>query len=111
MTAREGNALDSCAPLVGRRVTIHPMPTAPHKPMNEPHCNCPDCETALEPIKLIDATHLGMKSEGIGHVDVAYEAPEAKPSSFLAKIQQQGTVRGFICPTCGRILLYGVPKR
>jgi hypothetical protein len=77
--------------------------------MSHPQRNCPDCETALQPIKLIDATSLGMGSDGIAHVEMSYATPEAEPSFFLGKIQRQGTVKGFICPTCGRILLYGVP--
>lgn len=79
--------------------------------MSDPQGNCPECETALQPIKLIDATNLGMSSEGCGHVELSYAAPEAKRSFFLGVIQRQGTVKGSICPTCGRIFLYGVPKK
>ena len=78
--------------------------------MSELQRDCPECKIALRPIKLLDATNLGLGFNGSGHVELSYAAPDATRSSFLGVIERQGTVRGLICPTCGRILLYGVPK-
>ena len=72
--------------------------------------NCPDCHTALQPIRLIDATDPGIFGDGIGHVDLAYAAPDAPASLFLSKVPRLGVVRGLICPDCGRILLFGAPR-
>ena len=76
--------------------------------MNELRTACPECETAMQPIKLIDATTSNL-SGGVGHVELAYSAPDAKPSFFLGRIPMLGTVKGMICPECGRIVLYGEP--
>jgi hypothetical protein len=63
----------------------------------------------MQPIKLIDATSRNL-SGGVGHVDVAYSAPDAKASFFSGRIPMLGTVKGMICPECGRIVLYGEPQ-
>ena len=73
--------------------------------------NCPDCKTTMQPIRLIDATEPGIRREGVRHVDLAYAAPDAQASFFLGKVPSLGVVGGFICPDCGRILLYGEPRR
>lgn len=78
--------------------------------MSDPRRDCPECQTAMQPIKLIDATDPGLGRGGVGHVELSYAAPEAEPSFFLGAIQRQGIVKGFICPACGRITLYGVPE-
>jgi hypothetical protein len=76
--------------------------------MSKSPINCPDCHTPTEPIRLLDATALGgMSGQGIQHVDLAYAAPDARASFFLHQVPGLGIVRGFICPKCGRILLYG----
>ena len=76
--------------------------------MGEPNTTCPDCGTELQPIKLIDATNWAM-GKGIGHVNLAYAAEDAK-SGFFSGIAPQGTVSGRVCTECGRILLYASPK-
>jgi hypothetical protein len=68
---------------------------------------CPDCESSLQPIKLIDATQKMGDQEGRQHVELSYAASDAKPSFFSGKISRLGVVRARICPSCGRILLYG----
>ncbi len=78
--------------------------------MSEPRTACPDCNTGMHPIKLINATHPGFGSDGIRHVELAYSAPEAKASFFLGRIPMLGTVKGMICPECGRIVLHGEPR-
>ena len=74
--------------------------------MKQRRTECPDCASVLRPIKLIDATEAGWH-EGQRHVELAYAAPEATGSFFLGKIPALGVVKGAICPSCGRILLYG----
>jgi hypothetical protein len=44
------------------------------------------------------------------HISLSYAAPDAKPGWFSGAIPREGIVRGFICPECGRILLYGEAK-
>jgi hypothetical protein len=60
----------------------------------------------MQPIKLIDATDRSSRG-AIGHVGLAYAAADAQASFFLGKIPALGTVKGSICPECGRIVLYG----
>ena len=80
--------------------------------MNPKVRNCPDCKTTMQPTRLIDATSMqGLHHKGVAHVDLAYAAPDAQPSAFLGEVPSLGVVRGFICPDCGRILLYGEPRR
>ena len=75
--------------------------------MSERRSDCPDCQSTLQPINLIDATAgPGWDQEGIQHIELAYAAPDATRSFFRGKIQRQGVVKGLICPACGRIL-YG----
>ena len=61
----------------------------------------------MQPIKLIDATQKLGDQEGRQHVELSYAAPEATPSVFSGKIPRLGVVKARICPSCGRILLYG----
>jgi hypothetical protein len=72
--------------------------------------NCPECKTALRPIKILDATHSVTGSAPTGHFELAYAAPDAERSFFMKKIEQQGTLRGMLCPDCGRALLYAVRR-
>ena len=75
--------------------------------MENPVSKCPDCESPLQPIKLIDATQKMGDQEGRQHVELSYAALDATPSFFTGKVSRLGVVRGCICPSCGRILLYG----
>ena len=68
---------------------------------------CPDCDSTMHPIKLLDATNLGMGTEGIGHVEQAYAAINAEASWVTKTVPKAGTVRANICPQCGRIVLHG----
>lgn len=70
---------------------------------------CPDCRVELQPIKLLDATEQ-VRMQGATHVDVTYAAPDAKRSFFTQTIPPAGTVRGLVCPECGLIQMYAVPK-
>jgi len=75
--------------------------------------SCPDCECTLRPIRMLDATYPGMLlryGKGGMHVTLSYAAPGARASWFTGTVPCEGVVRGWICPECGRILLYGEPK-
>ena len=75
--------------------------------MESPFSKCPECDGSLQPIKLIDATSKMGDQEGRQHVELSYAAPDARPSVFAGKISRLGVVKAGICPSCGRILLYG----
>jgi hypothetical protein len=75
--------------------------------MLEPRNTCPDCESELQPIKLLDATDTGMGGHGISHTELSYAAPDSAASFFTRTVPRLGTVQGKICPDCGRILLFG----
>jgi hypothetical protein len=64
----------------------------------------------MQPIKLIDATDRNFVLGVAGHVELAYSAPDAKAGSFSGVIPLLGTVKGMICPACGRIVLRGEPR-
>lgn len=70
--------------------------------MNEatPQRACPDCEAALQPIKLIDHTRSVIDAE------LSYTAGDARQGWF-GGFPIAGTVRAMMCSGCGRILLYG----
>ena len=72
---------------------------------------CPDCDGALEPIRLIDATTGSWDGEGAAHIELSFAASDATRSFFSGKIPRLGVVKGFICTVCGRILLYGEEDR
>jgi hypothetical protein len=75
--------------------------------MENPELTCADCKSPLQPVKMIDATSKMGDSEGKQHVELSYAAADAVPSLFSGKVSRLGTVKGYICPSCGRISLYG----
>lgn len=60
---------------------------------------------------MLDATeHSTLFSpEGSRHIDQRYAAEDASASFWNASVPSAGIVRGFMCPKCGRITLYGEP--
>ena len=60
----------------------------------------------MAPVKLPDATD-SFFGQGACHVELEYAAAEAKREWFTGRIPALGVVRGFICPQCGQIKLYG----
>jgi hypothetical protein len=70
--------------------------------MTQQRTECPDCQTELLPIKLID------RSEYHTHQQLSYAVGDAERSWFLGKFEIAGTVRARMCPACGRIVLYGL---
>ena len=73
--------------------------------MEYPASTCPECESPMRPIKMIDATERSLGGGSI-HVELTYAA-EGATAGFLGGIPPEGKVRGAICPKCGRIVLYG----
>ncbi len=71
---------------------------------------CRDCEVELQSIRLLDATHVNRVGNGAVQVDLTYAAPDAKPSFWASSIPVAGVVQGMVCPDCGLIQLYAVPK-
>ena len=61
----------------------------------------------MYPIKLLDATNLGLGTEGIGHVEQAYAAENAEASWYTKTVPKAGNVKARICSQCGRIILHG----
>ena len=76
--------------------------------MSNTQNECPECRTPLEEVRLIDATERRFDGP-MRHVDLSYAAPDARASFFIGRIPSLGTIRGMICPKCGRILMYGQP--
>ena len=71
--------------------------------------DCPDCDSVLRPVRVMDATHdLPIKTGG-AHVELAYAAVDAKPSFFMRAVPAEGVLRAMLCPECGRAFLYAVP--
>ena len=64
--------------------------------MSEHTPECPDCKSAMQPIKIIDATDGSWDGKGTSHVPLAYAAPDARRSFFLGKIPAMGFQTGFI---------------
>ena len=66
--------------------------------------NCPDCDTELEAIKLIDNADRGT------HTLMSYAAGDADRSVFLGQFPVEGRIVAEMCPSCGRVLLHARPK-
>lgn len=65
---------------------------------------CPDCSTALESIQIFDRGFLDGEHDGFG-----YALGGARRTLFKGP-QHAGTVQGWLCPDCSRVLLYAQPK-
>ena len=62
---------------------------------------CPDCETEMRVIKLID------RMGDDGHAEIGYAAGDAERGWFFGRYPEKGQVSAKMCPTCGRIILHG----
>ena len=69
-----------------------------------PRTTCPDCETPLQEIKLIDHSVEPDRP-------LEYAAGDAHRGFFLGRFPVAGTVRARMCPACGRIVLHGEPNQ
>jgi hypothetical protein len=67
---------------------------------------CPDCDGQLAAIRLID------RGENYQHWELGYAAGSSKRSMWgLGGYPIEGTVKGFLCGSCGRVLLYAAPTK
>jgi hypothetical protein len=66
---------------------------------------CPDCGGKVEAIKLIDKSHMGV------HTQMEYTVPEARRGFWMGTFPVEGKVDAFMCEQCGRIQLFGQPRR
>jgi hypothetical protein len=82
-----------------------------NSPMQDAQRTCPDCRQPLRSIRILDATAIvfGAEQGGAAHVELSYSAIDAKPGWFTGAVPREGLVRAWLCPDCGRILLYGEP--
>lgn len=65
--------------------------------------SCPDCEEALTRISLVDQQGQGRTSVGLAFT--ADEEP--RTSAWSGKLKNQaGTVQGWLCEGCSRVLMY-----
>ena len=69
--------------------------------MAERRTTCPDCESEMHPIKLIDST-----GEYHSHQELGYAAAEAERGWFFGRYSEEGKVAARMCPSCGRIVLH-----
>ncbi len=69
-----------------------------------PRTSCPDCETPLQNIKLIDHSIEPDR-------ELEYAAGDAHRGFFLRRFRVAGRVRAQLCPACGRIVLHGEPNQ
>ena len=59
---------------------------------------CPECESEMQPIKLIDCVVAGSQELG-------YSAHDAERDWFTGYYPEAGKVSAMMCPQCGRIIL------
>lgn len=81
-------------------------------PRTTPRTTCPDCDSPLQAIKLIDATDR-FRAEGTYRVNLTYgiQDEEVAAGGFFGGIAPQGQVYARLCAECGRILLYATPMK
>ena len=65
---------------------------------------CRDCGQDLAQIRVIDKGHFS------AHNDLEYALAESKRGIWTGQFPVEGKVVSFMCPECGRITHYGVPK-
>jgi hypothetical protein len=65
---------------------------------------CIDCGETLAAIRLIDKGH------GFTHDDVEYALADSQRSIWSGRFPVEGKVAAFMCPGCGRISQFAVPK-
>ena len=73
--------------------------------MTQEATHCPDCETEMQLIKLIDNG-----APGFLQTEIAYATPDAKRDNWTGRFPEKGRLVAKICPSCGRVLLFGSRK-
>jgi len=73
--------------------------------MTQEATHCPDCETEMQLIKLIDNG-----APCFGQTEIAYATPDAKRDNWTGRFPEKGRLVAKICPSCGRVLLFGSRK-
>jgi hypothetical protein len=54
-------------------------------------------------IRLLDKTHYNV------HAALEYAVPDAKRGFWTGRFPIEGRVGAFMCDSCGRLVLYGIP--
>jgi predicted RNA-binding Zn-ribbon protein involved in translation (DUF1610 family) len=65
---------------------------------------CGDCGETLAQIRLIDKGHF------TEHNEMEYALAESKRGIWTGRFPIEGKVAAFMCPQCGRIAHFGMPK-
>lgn len=63
--------------------------------------HCPDCKVEMSKVRIVDKTSYG------GDTSLEYALADAERSLWGGDYPKAGYVRSFMCPQCGRIILYG----
>ena len=69
--------------------------------MTQQKRECPDRQTQMHPIKLIDRTGEGE------HTEVGYASGDAERGWFFGTYSELGKIQATMCPSCGRIIFHG----
>ncbi len=68
---------------------------------------CPDCDIPLKPILIIGGAAQVHYTEGLPYTD----GDKPKFSAWHGKIKNSaGTVQGFLCGACQRVIFYAQPN-
>ena len=67
--------------------------------------HCPDCQGEMSEVRIVDKTTYG------GDTSLEYTLIKAKRSLWGGDYPKAGFVRSFMCPDCGRIILYAAAKQ
>ena len=83
-----------------------PRPPPPPEAQSESLKTCPDCQTPLHPIHIVDQRANGIVAVGFHYTRGA--AP--RTSAWSGKVQNgDGMVQGFLCDDCSRVRFYATP--
>jgi hypothetical protein len=73
---------------------------------NEVSRTCVECQGSMHPIILMDKLYPGPTQHRYTGA-LEYRLPDDRLSFWTGRYATAGTVRGFLCESCGRIALYG----
>jgi hypothetical protein len=68
---------------------------------------CPECGGPLRAIRILECSGLSVPQE---HTELRYTSVDTKKRVLSGRFPVEGRVRGRLCDSCGRILLYAVPE-